>query len=212
MRTFYVGTQRDIPRTTGLGIRGDYQVQVTKEHPGTVINVGCNEDPMRLKDTYGNRVINCDLEEWDRYMERPNATDVVFNCLVTPWPFVDNYAELVILGDILEHFPPHESQRVCKEALRVGKKLCVTVPEDFRIDEQKEQEKWDHDVYNLHTTTVTKDIVEKFITEAGWKIVELVSDEWGFDNVYGYCVLAERASTPAFATGGIVESSPRFAG
>ena len=173
-------------------LRYDFQTSCARRHPGVVLNVGCNEDPVQLRRTFGKRIINCDMEGWDEHMNRPNAVDRIFNALDTPWPFENDAAELVILGDILEHFPVEQSTHVAQEAARIAGRVCITVPEDTRIDEAAEHEKWQRDHYNLHTTVVTREILDRILAGAGLKPIWLVEGDWGFDNITGFCVLAER--------------------
>lgn len=185
---------RSTPPAFHVGqLRYDFQMACARKASGIVLNVGCNEDPVGLKRRFEDRVINCDMEGWDKHMKRPNVVDRIFNALETPWPFEDDAAELVILGDILEHFPVAESIRVVKEALRVATSVCITVPEDTRIDEAAEHEKWNAGVYNLHTTVVTREKLDEILQGAGAAPIWLVEGPWGFDNIKGFCVLARRA-------------------
>lgn len=216
-------------------LRYDFQIACVRKHPGIVLNVGCNEDPVGLKRRWEDRVINCDMEGWDKYMKRPNIVDRIFNALDTPWPFDPDDAELVVLGDILEHFPVHESIRVAAEAARIAPKVCITVPEDTRIDEAEEHAKWDEEKYNLHTTVVSREKLDAIFAGAKLRPVWLVVGGWGFPDetgtkeIQGFCVLAERIPPPPvgvamtsaeagepvevelsgeFATGGLVEPIP----
>lgn len=173
-------------------LRYDFQIACARRHPGVVLNVGCNEDPVGLKHRWEDRVINCDMEGWDKHMKRPNIVDRIFNALDCPWPFDAEAAELVILGDILEHFPVEESGRVAREAARIAPKVCITVPEDTRIDEAAEHAKWVPENYNLHTTVVTREKLDEILCLAKLQPVWLVEGPWGFDNITGFCVLAER--------------------
>lgn len=185
------------PKITGLP-RYDWQIMcgalalADAQHDGLVLNVGCNEDPARLRARFGARIVNCDMEAWDQHMDRPNLTDRVFNCLDIPWPCESDEADMVILGDILEHFTEHAMIDVLTEAARVARRVGVTVPEDTRIDQAAEQAKWKPDAYNLHTTIVTREIVTRVFKAAGLRITHLHEAEWGFDQITGWCVIAER--------------------
>lgn len=188
-------TPSEVPAPVVTGHpRYDWQIECCHRHEGLVLNVGCNEDPAKLQARFGDRIVNCDLEAIDEHMGgRPNATDRVFNCLDFPWPCEDDEAELVIFGDILEHFTEAAMVLALEEARRVGSHVGITVPEDTRIDEPAEQEKWKAEAYNLHTTVVTREIIERAVRTAGWKITDIYSAPWHFDGITGWCVLAVRA-------------------
>lgn len=181
------------PVVTGC-VRYDWQIMAAREHEGVVLNVGCNEDPSKLRKRYGSRIVNCDLEGWDHHMNRPNHVDRIFNCLEMPWPFEDDSAELVIFGDILEHFTVDAIVRALTEARRVATHVAVTVPEDTRIDPDQAAADWATEAYNLHTTIVTREIILNCCERAGWTVTRYHEDEWGFDDIRGHCVLARRTA------------------
>lgn len=187
-------------------LRYDFQIACARlAAPGIVLNVGCNEDPSKLRQRFGNRVINCDREGYDDHMNRPNVVDRIFDALETPWPFADDSAELVVFGDILEHFPVEQSIRALTEARRIANTVCVTVPEDTRIDEAAELAKWQHGVYNLHTTIVTKEVIEHLFSESGWELDWLVGGlwgiggDWGENGIDGWCARGHRSKTASGA-------------
>jgi hypothetical protein len=112
--------------------RFSFQRSCVAQTTGIVLNVGANEDPANLKSIDPDRVINCDIEATDSYLDgRPNKVDVLFDC-TKDWPFPDDYAELVVFGDILEHLYPEEALAALREAYRVSQKVCITVPKDDR--------------------------------------------------------------------------------
>lgn len=174
-------------------LRYDFQVEVCETHPGVILNVGCNEDPAQLQARFGSRIVNCDMEAWDHHMDRANIVDQVFNALEFPWPVQDSSAEVVLLGDIMEHFTREAMIEVLKECARVGDKVAITVPEDTRIDERAQHEVWDRDAYNLHTTVVTRELLTSVLHQSGWSAERFIEGEWGFDGIKGFCVLARRA-------------------
>lgn len=183
-----------IPELVTGHVRYDWQITCAAITPGTVLNVGCNEDPAGLRERFGDRVVNCDLEGHDRHMSgRPNRVDRIFNCLETPWPFADDAAELVLFGDILEHFTEKEMTLAVAEAARVGTHLCITVPEDTRIDPRKAAKEFDREHYNLHTTIVTRKLLERVIKRGGWKLEAMLEAAWQFDDITGWCAYAVRA-------------------
>lgn len=197
--------------TTGC-LRYDFQIACASQAaPGRVLNVGCNEDPSKLRERFGGRVVNCDREGYDEHMKRPNVVDRIFDCLEMPWPFEDDSAELVVLGDILEHFPVVESVRALVEARRIANTVCVTVPEDTRIDEAVEHAKWKPGVYNLHTKTITRDVLQQLFDESGWELDWVVDGLWGIggawgeNGINGWCARAHRPKRPSFATGGFIK-------
>ena len=157
---------------------------------GIVLNVGANEDPANLKGVDPERVINCDIEAHDSYMDRPNKVDVIFDATKKPWPFPSNSAELVVFGDIIEHLYPDEAQAALEEAYRVAQKVCITIPRDnrFETDEQGVVEK---NGYRTHCFEWTEEILKQVIYDAGWKILDWQTVDYYFVPE-GYFVLAER--------------------
>jgi len=104
-----------------------FQNQCVGNTTGIVLNVGSKEDPAHLKGNFGDRVLNCDITTWDSDYRIHVPIDVVMDCR-NKWPFDDNYAELVVMGDILEHLYEVEAHIALKEAARVAIKICITVP------------------------------------------------------------------------------------
>ena len=182
---------------TGI-LRYDWQIECARQAKGVVLNVGCNEDPARLRARFGSRIINCDLEAEDHHMKRPNHADLVFNCLDVPWPVAEKSAALVVLGDILEHFTREAMVDTLAEARRVAAWVCVTVPEDTRIDEAEQHRVWAKDAYNLHTTVVTREVLEQALHMAGWSLTRYtaglwgIGGDWGPEGIKGHCALARR--------------------
>jgi predicted SAM-dependent methyltransferase len=172
--------------------RYDFQIEVCEDHSGIILNVGCNEDPAQLKARFGERIINCDLEAWDHHMDRANIVDRVFNCVETPWPAEDDEAQLVLFGDILEHFTEPVIESVLREAHRVAPLVAITVPEDTRIDEAAQHDIWESEAYNLHTTILTPELLRELVENSGWTIDRFYTADWGFDDIVGHCVLAHR--------------------
>lgn len=178
--------------STGV-FRFDFQIGAVAHSTGIVLNVGANEDPAGLRDRYGSRVINCDLTAFDEGMNRPNVVDAIFDMTQLPWPFNDDYAELVVFGDVLEHHPYDKIVLCMKEAARVARTLCITVPEDHRIPADAV---WREGEYNQHVTVVTEDLLRQAMKESGWTPYMFIEAEWGFDNVMGWCVMAHRTVVP----------------
>lgn len=180
------------PRTDVL--RFDFQRGSVNASKGFVINAGCNEDPAGLRAIFGERVINCDIESWDKTMDRPNAIDKILD-ITKPWDqFADDSAEMVVFGDVLEHLSYDKIVFALTEAARVARRVCITVPEDHRIPNDI---KYTPDTYNPHVTVVTEELLRKALHEAGWKPFVFIQADWGFANedghVYGWLVEAHRA-------------------
>lgn len=181
---------------TGVA-RFDFQLAATAHAQGIVLNVGCNEDPAQLRQRFGSKVVNCDLMAFDTGMNRPNVVDQLFDMTEFPWPFKDDYADLVLMGDVLEHMPYSVIVDCMKEARRVGREMCVTVPEDHRIDEPAAQKAWKKGEYNEHTTILTDAVLREALDEAGWKPYIFLGTGWGFTDpvgatVNGWCVMAHK--------------------
>lgn len=176
-------------------LRFDYQRIQTRAAlgagPGLVLNVGANEDPGRLKEVDPARVFNCDLFPWDDVMNRPNRVDVLFDCVRDRWPFDDDAAELVVMGDILEHLAPDEILVALREARRVARRICVTVPSDNRPETF---EKRDHLPRGaVHVNYITAPELIGYFIDAGWRIRDWQQVDYGFVPI-GFFVTAERAA------------------
>jgi predicted SAM-dependent methyltransferase len=156
---------------------------------GVVLNVGANEDPANLKAIDPDRVINCDIEATDSYLNRPNNVDVLFDCTKAPWPFPDNHAELVVFGDIIEHLYPKEALAAFYEAHRVAEKVCITLPRDNRW--KNEGVTKSESGYRTHCHEWRKEELTDLLAEAGFQIKDLRTVDYFFVPE-GYFVLAER--------------------
>lgn len=186
--------QAEYQSVTGVA-RFDFQLAATAHAQGRVLNIGANEDPAGLRARFGTKVINCDLMAYDHGMSRPNVVDKVFDMTEFPWPFEDDYADLVLMGDVLEHMPYDVIVACMKEAHRVGREMCVTVPEDHRIDEAAATKSWQRGEYNEHTTICTDDLLRRALEEAGWKPYIMLGADWGFNDTprtQGWCVMAHK--------------------
>jgi predicted SAM-dependent methyltransferase len=170
--------------------RFGYQRAAVASTTGLVLNVGCNEDPAMLKAIYGDRVRNCDVVDYDEAMSRPNNVDVLFDAAIEEWPFDEGAAELVVLGDILEHLSPDEAASVLEEAHRVSHKLCVTVPCDERPESETRYGS-SSNPYQYHRTVVTRELLERLLGDAGWTVDELLEVDYGFVPL-GFVVRARR--------------------
>lgn len=184
------------------------------ELPGQALNVGCCRDGLDnpndgVKHVDPERIINCDVSAIDEIYgdpedetritgTRPTAAEVLFDAAADEWPFKDDTAAIVVLGDILEHMSPDDIVSTLKEARRVSQRVCVTVPEDTRPTNTPERA----DRYrrgHVHRTIVTESLLRKCLRDAGWKIhkLHLVPDYdqssvyWG-QQVMGYWVEARR--------------------
>jgi len=144
--------------------------------------MGSSDDPARLK-SCGN-VINCAIGPED-------GVDVVMDC-TEQWPFEDNYADLVVLGDILEHLFPEEILFTLREARRVANKVCITVPEDDRdLDRVTGEMRWGwfDEGGRSHCIVVTEELLKKSLEETGWEIIDWQEVDYTFVPK-GYFVLA----------------------
>lgn len=167
--------------------RFTFQRLCVAQTEGIVLNVGANEDPANLKNIDPERIINCDIEAQDSYLDRPNKVDILFDCR-RDWPFSDNYAELVVFGDIIEHLYPEEAMAAMYEANRVAEKVCITLPSDGRFEETGVEMKND---YRSHCYKWTEERLIMLIEESGFDILTWQTVDYGFVPE-GYFVLAER--------------------
>lgn len=153
--------------------RFTYQADRTREAEGIVINMGSDDDPAGLKSL--GQVINCAI--WNQ-----TGVDVVMDC-TAPWPFEDNYADLVVFGDILEHLMLYEIHFALGEAKRVANKICITVPEDGRtIDPETGvvQWSWFNEGGRSHCTLVTEELLRDALEITGWKILDWQTVDYTF--------------------------------
>jgi hypothetical protein len=140
---------------------------------GIVLNVGSKEDPARLKELNPN-TLNCDISTWDSDYEQHMSIDSVFDCREM-WPFKNDAAELVVMGDILEHLYYDEALSALKEAARVAIKLCITVPMNANSHRlQGGAELWERsDGSKGHCFDWGTDNMTDVLRESGWNPKEL---------------------------------------
>lgn len=169
-----------------------FQREVAAKYTGTILNVGCNEDPAGLGGM--PNVINCDLHTANG--DRPYPVDKVFDCAEDIWPFEDNSVDLVVFGDILEHLYPDECLRALKETRRVARNVCATLPRDHRILEipnYYEQLKKDGVVKGgCHMHVYDLDEITQIFYEAGFKLTHSQVVDYEFVPV-GYYIEATRS-------------------
>lgn len=157
--------------------------------PGLILNVGVNEDPAHLKRLDPDRVVNCDLFDHDTVMGRPNLVDRLFDAGVDPWPFDDDSAALVVIGDTMEHLKPAEQTHALTEARRVATRLCITVPQDER--ETNNDETADGFPKGaVHRTIVTRALLRDLFDRTGWNPMVWRNVWYGFCPL-GFFILAE---------------------
>lgn len=166
--------------------RFSFQRNCVLDSDGIVLNIGANEDPAGLRALAPDRVLNCDIEEHDSYLHRPNRVDRVFDARET-WPFEDDSAELVVLGDILEHLYEAEAEKVLHESRRVAKRLCITVPEDDRF--MTEPDTWEdytkgiqesESGYRTHCEVVHRPYLQELLDRTGWEVEEWTEVDYVF--------------------------------
>jgi len=149
--------------------RFSFQRQCVAETTGVVLNIGSKEDPAHLKADFGDRVLNCDISMWDTDYEQEIPIDVVMDCR-EPWPFDKDYAELVVMGDILEHLYEWEAVNALINAANVANKLCITVPMNANTHRVKGgAELWERlDGSRGHCTDWNASNMLTTLGEAGW--------------------------------------------
>lgn len=164
--------------------RFEFQQSCARGVSGKILNIGCKEDPSGLKKTYGDRVVNMDIRDFDHdvfYNTGKKVSipvDLIHDATQYPYPFKDDEFDLVVLGDILEDLPDNECQLdVLKEVHRVSKRVAITTPEDTP------ERDWHH------FTTITEERLKKWLMDAGWKIESFEVVDYGFVP-RGYFVLA----------------------
>lgn len=152
---------------------------------GLVLNVGCHVDGANLKANWPMRVLNCDVAVQQGYAY---DVDILFDARHR-WPFADDEAEMVVLGDILEHMYDHEIVYVLREAARVAWKVCITVPHDEYLRDPIDRDA----AYRAHCNTIDRTKIERLLDETGWDVDELHVVEYRYEvTSEGYLVLATR--------------------
>lgn len=101
-----------------------YFAQLINTAKGKIINIGCGDDSAQLSDF--ENVINVDM---DIYNHRNFIKADAYNLHM----FSDDYFDLAILGDILEH--AYEPVDMIKEAGRIAKNVILTIFEDWVLPE-----------------------------------------------------------------------------
>ena len=136
-----------------------------------VLQVGTNDDPAHLKAINPDRVINADLFDHDQVLDRPNHVDLTFDMARERWPYDDQAISLVVMGDVLEHLTVAEIDAALLEARRVSHRLCVTVPQDERPENNDRRA----DLFPrgaVHRTIVTEKLIRFAVDAAGWQITD----------------------------------------
>lgn len=164
-------------------IREEFMRKHINDAEGIVLNVGCHVDGPGLKNR--ETVLNCDVAVQEGYDYR---VDVFFDAR-EPWPFEDDAVELVVLGDILEHFYDEEMVRVLSEARRVSQKVCITVPRDDLLADTIDF----GPAYKSHCNTVSEDSMRYNLAQAGWYVTDFqtITDDPIWSPV-GYLILGGR--------------------
>jgi len=170
-----------------------WQQEIVAKFPGVVLNIGSNEDPARLKQTFGHRILNCDFEAFDSELKRPNQVDIIFDAVKDRWPFPDNYANLIVMGDMLEHLMVPDIEAILAKAYRVGTHLAITVPRDERIANQPNINNTSNP-YMYHQTIVTEELLRKLLQKTNWNVIDWQTVDYQFVPE-GYLVLCWRKPT-----------------
>lgn len=173
--------------------RFTFQRECAAKYTGTVLNIGCATDPANLG--HLNNVVNCDNFDHSDITGEIFPVDKVFDATDDKWPFKNNSVDLVIFGDVIEHWYPEELRRALKEAARVAKNICATVPRDERIyddpnyfDLIKDQAKG-----SCHVFVYSDRVLTEMFEEAGFDITRLDTVDYGFCPV-GYFIEATKKS------------------
>lgn len=178
-------------------LRLDYQRLIVRQTPGTVLNVGCNTDPANLQKIFGRRrVTNHDFIKYDEWLKVDLPVDVVFD-ISKKWPAGKGAFDLIVMGDILEHVEEPQAIFALGEARRVGKKLCITVPNDTRLGPgwnsdgtRRPESEWVEAPGSYHVQQVTEQKLRAWLEDTNWHITDFKKVPYGFCPE-GYFVTAE---------------------
>lgn len=151
-----------------------------KNSPGKlVLNVGCNDDPASLKSLNTEKVVNCDLYDFDPHLKRPNNVDELFDCGKDVWPFEGKSVSCVVLGDIVEHLQPNERLHAFREANRVSDRLVVTCPNDDRLyDEEGNIPVEPKGLF--HVVVVGSEDLKRSFASTGWRVEDFQTVDYDF--------------------------------
>lgn len=166
-----------------------FQRECVEKYNGTVLNIGCCDDPGDLG-CYPN-VINCDA--YTSYEDYIYMVDTIFDCTEDTWPFEDDSVDLALFGDIIEHMYPEELDRALAEAGRVALNVCATLPKDERIHDDPDYLEKIAQIPKgiVHVYAYTTEELESAFDKAGFKIDRLDLVDYVFCPV-GYYIEASR--------------------
>jgi len=173
-----------------------FQKKYAGKTTGIILNVGSKEDPAGLRSSFGNRVLNCDISQYDTDSGHKIDVDVLMDCR-QPWPFDDNYAELIIMAEILEHLYMNEAFYALNDAKRVASKLVLTLPYDFTLPlDYKGPEVWTHPSgARGHCTGWDEKTLRQVLDIIGWTVKEWITIDYGImgtERLDGFLIYCER--------------------
>lgn len=165
-----------------------FQQECAQKYSGPVIDVGMNTDPAGLKGL--PNVIGCDITSEYNGLKYP--VDHVFDCTEDTWPFENDFADLVIFGDIIEHLYPEQLIFALKETRRISHNVCATIPKDERIFEDGYQDAIKGTPKGLvHVFAYSEEQLRKIFIDTGWDIWDFQRVDYGFVPE-GYFIQARR--------------------
>lgn len=122
------------------GPRMSFQWHVLRLVFGHVLDVGCADDP----NGFGHRVVHFDYDDWSQFYQDRQQCFVQGDAHKLLERFPANSFELVILGDVVEHF--YDPYLALSQAAQVTSRyLCMTIWEEWRGPGGDEQLQWSID-------------------------------------------------------------------
>lgn len=107
---------------------------------GHILDVGCADDP----NGFGHRVVHFDYDDWTEFYTKRQQSFVQGDAHELLKKFLPNSFELIILGDVVEHF--YDPYLAISQAIQVSHKyVCMTIWEEWRGPGGPEQLKWSQD-------------------------------------------------------------------
>ena len=183
-----------------------YQYDTAKELGGSILNVGCKEDPANISEC-SEDVTNLDFLKYDVFSQKM-LKEVVSNFVQADFRTWENNRlyDVVVLGEFLEHCTVEISKIIlkkCSRVLRKGGKLVLTTPFDPRKKEWQHGKDmlfdWDVGITTHHQTLITVEMLYEWLFEADFKILEYKTAPWfdnkkyeGVENSFHHLILAER--------------------
>lgn len=165
--------------------------------PGLILEIGPNNHPAGLNETFKDRYLSADRYSHDGALDYEIPADFYFDAGNDIWPFGEAHFSLVVIGDVTEHLYPREAENAYREANRVANYLSITVPQDPRFMYEDNSAAGG----SQHVAYCTERYMRTLCDRTGWEITELHPVDYGPWAEGGFFILAKRPTYPTIASG-----------